>query len=136
MAGIVTSMDQRRHNPRGRNSRTPQIPAGRAVASLMLLVVELKFHLQASKRRTYRERVTILFSALAQFLDEQGFSKRPLTPSINRDPWSFILDSDDLTEDGMAWIRAHLDRWLGMLDRQKTELTLDNCILALRDTLK
>ena len=101
-----------------------------------MIVVDLGFHLQASKNRSYRQSVTDTFRAMARFFDEQGFAVRKIEPELMEDPFAFRLTTEDLTEDGNAWFMEHLHPWLSRMDRRTKRKSFDDLLAALRKTLE
>lgn len=100
-----------------------------------MIVVDLGFHLQANKSRSYRQSVTDTFRAMSRFFDEQGFATRKIEDELMRDPFAFRLTTDDLTEAGNTWFMTHFDPWLGRMDRRTKRTSFDDILAALRKTI-
>ncbi len=100
-----------------------------------MVIVDLGFHLQANKSRSYRQSVTNTFQALARFFDEQAFATRKLEEELVRDPLAFRLNTDELTEAGNVWVVQHFHAWLRRMDRRTKRTSLDDLVEALRETL-
>jgi len=92
--------------------------------------------LAANKNIEYRKSVTLLFRALARFLDEQGFAKHALEIQIDEDPWQFKLHEEDLTAEGLDWMMNELHPWMTRMDRRRKRKEMEDLLTALRKTIE
>ena len=101
-----------------------------------MLVLDVHIHRQASKNQSYQESITTLFTAIAQFFDEQGFGSNSFAAKFESDPLYFRIESGDLSSDGMRWVQEHLHAWMGRMDRRRSRKSLEDLLESLRDTLR
>ena len=106
------------------------------VRNKKMLIAETKIHLVACKAKDYRQRVLMIYEALAQFLTEQHFSTQDLHARFTASPSNFQIHTDDLTEPGLAWVKSHLDRWMRNLDRRKKPMEYEDYLASLAKTVK
>jgi len=85
-----------------------------------MIIDDISVHYSASKSSEFRKRVKERFEVFAQFMDERNFSVVSLVNELEGNPDSFRLKSEQLSEEGMEWVRKNYDKWLRKIDRQKS----------------
>lgn len=84
-------------------------------------ITKVAWYTQRADDAFSRDAVLTQFRTLARFLDENGLSTRKLLDPSDRElDDEFAIASDDLTEEGMEFIRGGYERWLNALDRGKS----------------
>ncbi|RHW16242.1 hypothetical protein D1610_16775 [Sphingomonas gilva] len=63
-----------------------------------------------------REKIIQDHYFLAKFLQDNALLKRNLMSAIEDITDDFEVSSDDLTEDGLAMMKAGYEKWLGKVD--------------------
>lgn len=67
-----------------------------------------------------RESVVTQFRTIARFLDENGLSSRKLLDPVDREIGDdFAITSDDVTEEGLRFMKQGYTKWLKAVDRGK-----------------
>lgn len=67
-----------------------------------------------------RDSVVTQFRTIARFLDENGLSSRKLLDPADREIGDdFAITSDDVSEEGLAFMKQGYTKWLNAVDRGK-----------------
>jgi hypothetical protein len=86
-----------------------------------MLIDQVAVHLAASKNPEYRQRVLDRFDVLVEVMDSNRWLNEGVKDRFSTERESFELHSDDLTTDGMSFIRGNYDSWLRSLDRPSSQ---------------
>ena len=108
-------------------------PSQEECAKLPLL--KLSFLLQASKATAYRRNILALGQAVANVLSKEMLVQQDLRPRFEADPNSFVIKLGELTPEGFEFCCARFDKWLGKIDRWKTERTVEKLEHALQQEI-
>lgn len=93
----------------------------RVEEGMRFTITKVAWYTQRADDAFSRDAVLTQFRTLARFLDENGLSTRKLLDPSDRElDDEFAIASDDLTEEGMEFIRGGYERWLNALDRGKS----------------
>ena len=77
---------------------------------------QVSWHTSTPGNTESREHIIHRFHVIACFLQERGLTVRPLVGDENEIQDSFAIASSDLTEEGLALMRASYDKWLQKVD--------------------
>jgi len=67
-----------------------------------------------------RDEVVKHFRTIARFLDENGLSSRKLLDPVDREIGDdFAIGSDDVTAEGLVFMKQGYQKWLKAIDRGK-----------------
>lgn len=83
------------------------------------VIDDAAIHFNASKNKDYQERVRARFETFVTFLQANGLTTRVILADgqeVNRE---LRILGDDLTEEGLAVVKASYDAWLRGIDRGK-----------------
>lgn len=86
-----------------------------------MLIDDVAVHLAASKNPEHRQRVLDRFDVLIEVMDSSRWLNEGVKARFSKERESFELHSDDLTTDGMSFIRGNYDSWLSSLDRPSSQ---------------
>lgn len=76
------------------------------------VIADISVHLAASKNRSYRESIILLFQTLACFLQESGLSRGVLLEPGQTPSPSFRIKRSELTDEGFELIKKALHKWV------------------------
>ena len=82
-------------------------------------IIGIGIFLKASKNKDYRERAYARISTLVNFLQMNSLVSRTMLENVKEIPEDFRIRRSDLTEEGYAFTKAALDKWLRSQDRGK-----------------
>jgi hypothetical protein len=77
---------------------------------------QVSWHTNTPGNTESREHVVRRFHIVANFLQANGLTSRNLSCQISDIEDSFGISSDDLTDEGVAFMRAIYDKWLTKVD--------------------
>ena len=77
---------------------------------------QVSWHTATSGNPESREHIIRRFYVIAQFLQERGLTVRPLLRDEKDISDDFAISSSDMTDEGLALMKASYDRWLQKVD--------------------
>ena len=94
---------------------------------------DISVHIRANKNTEYQSRVIDRFDVFTKFLTNSKFTKVNLHEEFLSNPKSFKIQSEQLTEDGMQWMKNNYDKWLRKIDRKKSFPTKNELVSMLQN---
>jgi hypothetical protein len=80
------------------------------------VIDQVSWHTGTPGNTESRDQILRRFSIIANFLQDNGLSSRVLSRTESDIDDSFNISSDDLTEEGLAVMKAAYDKWLQKVD--------------------
>lgn len=78
---------------------------------------QVSWHTSTRGNPESREHIIRRFHAIAHFLQDRGLTVRPLAGDLKDVQDNFAISSADLTDEGLALMRAAYDKWLQKVDQ-------------------
>lgn len=80
------------------------------------VIDQVSWHTNTPGNTETREHIVRRFCAVANFLDSNGLAVRQLACPESDITDSYNISSDDLSDDGLAVMKAAYDKWLQKVD--------------------
>jgi hypothetical protein len=97
---------------------------------------KVSWHTMTPGNTEPRERTVLRFHVIHKYLRQNNFLRRDLLSENPEIDDTFAISSSDVTEEGLAFIRAAYDRWLRKVDNgmdPRDVSVLDRALKRLRE---
>jgi len=81
------------------------------------IVDQVSWHTSTPGNPESREHIIRRFHVIARFLQDRGLTVRQLVVDMQDVQDNFAISSADLTDEGLALMRAAYDKWLQKVDQ-------------------
>ena len=98
-----------------------------------MIIDDINIHLMACKNQEYKTRVWERFRALVHYLNQMGYTNINLVNELETRQDQFKLNSEQLNEEGMMWIKNKYQRWLNKLDRSNIEYDFNKYLESIKN---